>query len=70
MLITLGYIDSAEPANKNSDPPEFYTTLLLRFKDDNGKLKIEQDDSCLGNPNQYKTVAEARKALSKCTRKL
>lgn len=68
MLITLGYIDSAEPANKNSDPPEFYTTLLLHFKDDNGKLKIEQDDSCLGNPNQYKTIAEARKALTKCTR--
>lgn len=69
MLITLGYIDSAEPADKNSDPPEFYTTLLLRFKDDNGKLKIEQDDSCLGNPNQYKTIAEARKVLTQCAKK-
>lgn len=66
MLVTLGYIDSAEPANKNSDPTEFSTTLLLRFKDDNGKLKIEQDDRCLGNPNNYKTIASARKALSTC----
>lgn len=70
MLITLGYIDSAEPANKNSDPPEFYTTLLLRFKDNDGKLKIEQDDRCLGNPNQYKTIVEARKVLTQCARKL
>lgn len=66
MLVTLGYIDSAEPANKNSDPTEFSTTLLLRFKNDNGKLKIEQDDRCLGNPNNYKTIASARKALSTC----
>lgn len=66
MLVTLGYIDSAEPASKNSDPTEFSTTLLLRFKNDNGKLKIEQDDSCLGNPNNYKTIAAARKALSTC----
>lgn len=67
MLVTLGYIDSAEPANKNSDPTELSTTLLLRFKDDNGKLKIEQDDSCLGNPNNHKTIAAARKALSACS---
>ena len=67
MLITLGYIDSAEPANKNSDSPEFSTTLLLRFKDNNGKLKIEQDDSCLSNPNNYNTIAAARKALSACS---
>lgn len=68
MLITLGYIDSAEPAEKSYDPPEFYTTLLLRFRDDNGKIKIEQDDSCLGNPNQYKTIAAARKALTQCAK--
>ncbi len=66
MLITLGYIDSAEPAEKNSGPPEFTTTLLLRFHDQNRKLKIEQDDSCLGNPNKYKTILAARAALGKC----
>lgn len=67
MLVTLGYIDSAEPAEKSYDPPEFFTTLLLRFKDDNGKLKVEQDDSCLGNPNKYSTVAAARRALAACS---
>lgn len=67
MLITLGYVDSAEPADKNSDPQEYSTTLLLRFKDENGKLKIEQDDRCLGNPNQYSTIAAARKVLAHCT---
>ena len=66
MLITLSYVDSAEPADPRNLPPEFYTTVLLRFSNENGKLKIEQDDSCLGNPNNYKTIAAARKALTKC----
>jgi hypothetical protein len=66
MLITMEYSDSAEPADKHFDPPYFYTTVLLRFSDKNGKLKIEQDDSCLGNPNTYKTIAAARKALKQC----
>ena len=67
MLITMEYSDSAEPADKHFDPPYFYTTVLLRFSDKNGKLKIEQDDSCLGNPNTYKTIAAARKALKQCS---
>lgn len=66
MLITMSYIDSAERADKGYDPPEFFSTVLLRFRSDNGKLKIEQDDSCLGNPNKYKTIAAARKALAAC----
>lgn len=68
MLITMEYSDSAEPADKHSEPPYFYTTALLRFSDVNGKLKIEQDDSCLGNPNKHKTIAAARKALTQCAR--
>ena len=67
MLITMEYSDSAEPADKHSEPPYFYTTALLRFSEVNGKLKIEQDDTCLGNPNKYKTIAAARKALAKCS---
>ena len=66
MLITLGYIDSGEDDHPQNDPPVYYTTVLLRFSDENGKLKIEQDDSCLGNPNKYKTIADARKALAAC----
>ncbi|WP_157662623.1 hypothetical protein [Sulfuriferula sp. AH1] len=69
MLITLGYSDSNEPADPRYAPPEFITTFLLRFSDQNGKLQIEQDDSCLGNPNNYKTIAAARNALKQCASK-
>jgi hypothetical protein len=68
MLITLGYTDSAEPADPHNEPPEFVTTVLLRFSEENGKLKIEQDDACLGNPNHYNTIAKAREALRLCTK--
>lgn len=64
MLITLGYSDSAAPADKNESPREFITTVLLRFSAQNGKLKIEQDDRCLENPSPFKTIAAARKALN------
>lgn len=41
-----------------------YITVLFRLKKDaNGKISIVQDDSCLGNPNRYKTISEARKAI-------
>jgi len=66
MLINLGYSDSAERADPRNDPKEFVTTVLLRFSTEAGKLKIEQDDSCLGNPNKYATIATARNALKKC----
>lgn len=66
MLITLGYIDSAAPADPREVAPEFNTTLLVRFHSENGKLIVEQDDRCLGNPNRLKTIAAARKALVKC----
>lgn len=64
MLITLGYSDSAAPADKNDPPREFITTVLLRFSEQNGKLKIEQDDRCLENPSPFKTIVAARKALN------
>ncbi|MDE2439867.1 MAG: hypothetical protein KGP14_02490 [Betaproteobacteria bacterium] len=63
MLIVLGYSDSAVQANPRNDPPEFVTTVLLHFNAEGEKLRIEQDDSCLGNPNKYATIAVARKAL-------
>lgn len=67
MLITLRYSDSAEPADPRNDPPRFYSTVLLRFSEDHGKLRIVQDDSCLGNPNKIRTIAAARKVLSNCS---
>lgn len=42
-------------------------TVLLRLqKDTSGKIRLVQDDRCLGNPNKYKDIPSARKALSRC----
>ncbi len=41
-------------------------TILVRIKSENGKIIVEQDDSCLGNPNSYEDIASARKALAVC----
>ena len=68
MLITINYIDSAAQIDPRDLPPEYFSTVLLRFRDESGKLKIEQDDSCLGNPNKHKTIAAARKALTSCSK--
>lgn len=69
LLITLKYIDSAESISKyGKDQQNFYTsTSLLRFsKDEQGKVKVTQDQSCLGNPNRITSIAAARKALVAC----
>ncbi|WP_189375624.1 hypothetical protein [Vogesella alkaliphila] len=42
-------------------------TVLLRLqKDASGKIRLVQDDRCLGNPNKHKDIPSARKALSRC----
>lgn len=41
-------------------------TVLLRLRDQDGRILIEQDDACLGNPNSYNDVGAARKALMAC----
>ena len=41
-------------------------TSLIRVKAVDGKIEVEQDDSCLGNPNQLDTIAKARKQLKIC----
>lgn len=38
-------------------------TSLFRVKAVNGKIEVEQDDNCLGNPNRIETIPDARKAL-------
>jgi hypothetical protein len=40
--------------------------VLLKLNEQDGKVVIQQDDTCLGNPNQLKDVSAARKALSAC----
>jgi hypothetical protein len=41
-------------------------TVLLRVSVSNGKVNLEQDDRCLGNPNQIESIPDARKKLKQC----
>ena len=44
-----------------------YSTYLIRLeRDSDGTVRFIQDDRCLGNPNSFATIAEARKALKGC----
>ena len=46
------------------------STYLFQLRQDaDGKPYFEQDDSCLGSPNRYATIADARKALAQCENK-
>ena len=57
-----------EIASKISEVGSGWTrmTSLFRLKEDNGRILVEQDDLCLGNPNQIETIPEARKLLKQC----
>lgn len=66
LLVTLGYSDSAEPAQARDEPPEFVTTVALHIDPTPDVLRLEQRDDCLGNPNGYKTIAAARRRLREC----
>jgi len=68
LLFTLGYFDSAAPADPRSEPPEFSTTILVLVRENQGKLQVIQEDSCLGNPNMLSSISVARKALSACNK--
>lgn len=68
LLFTLGYSDSAAPADPRNEPPEFRTTVLVLLRQSQGKLQIIQEDSCLGNPNMLSSIAAARKTLSACNK--
>ncbi|WP_374319186.1 hypothetical protein [Aquabacterium sp.] len=43
-----------------------YMTVLLRLREREGRVLIEQDDACLGNPNKIQDLSSARKALVAC----
>ena len=43
-----------------------YMTVLLRLRKQDGQVFIEQDDSCLKNPNLHGDLAIARKVLKGC----
>jgi hypothetical protein len=70
LLFSLSYYLTDKPlAKKAQDIGDGwrYMTVLLKLSEKDGKVVIDQDDSCLGNPNQLKDVAMARKALSACS---
>jgi hypothetical protein len=69
LLVTVQCFDiNAKPASKRSELGSGWQrmTLLFRVRVVEGKVELEQDDTCLGNPNQYEDIPTARKALKKC----
>ncbi|KGM39763.1 hypothetical protein JY96_06235 [Aquabacterium sp. NJ1] len=69
LLFSISYYLTDKPLAKN--PQDIgagwrYMTVLLKLREQDGKVSIEQDDTCLGNPNGFKDLASARKALSVC----
>ena len=66
LLFVLNYIDSAAPADPRNEPPVFTSTVLMLLREEWGKLKLYQENSCLGNPNTISTIAEARKVIRAC----
>lgn len=66
MLVTLGYIDSAELPEARRDPPEFLITVAVQLDSTQGPLLARQRNECLGNPNRLSTIAAARKRLAEC----
>lgn len=43
-------------------------TSLFRLKEENGRILVEQDDSCLKNPNRIESIPDAKKALKRCNK--
>ncbi len=69
LLFSISYYLTDEPlASRPEDIGDDwrYMTVLLRLKQHDGRVLVEQDDTCLGNPNTHKDIASARKALAAC----
>ncbi|WP_156943175.1 hypothetical protein [Pseudogulbenkiania sp. MAI-1] len=70
LLVSISYYLTGEkPAQRPQDIGEGwrYMTVLLRLeKTADGKVRLVQDDRCLGNPNRYEDIPTARKRLSIC----
>lgn len=69
LLTTIQYFDTTTPVAKSwkhvgADWRRM--TVRTHIREENGKIIAEQLDDCLGNPNEYDTIASARKALKKC----
>lgn len=71
VLITLSYYLAGEkPAQRAKDIGDGWRkmTVLIRFEELDGRLVLKQDDTCLGNPNTFDAIPDARKALARCAK--
>jgi hypothetical protein len=71
LMVTVQYFIPAEGrvAKKISEIglAWYRMTILFRVKaNNNGRIEVEQDDECLGNPNRIDNIPEARKLLRQC----
>lgn len=69
LLVTVQYFNiDNKPASKAGKIGSGWNrmTLLFKVKLVDGKIEVEQDDTCLKNPNHIEEVPDARKRLGKC----
>lgn len=69
LLVTVQYFPiDRKAASKVSEVGSGWKrmTILFRVKAVDGKIEVEQDDTCLKNPNSIETIPDARKALKAC----
>ncbi|WP_337877815.1 hypothetical protein [Caldimonas sp.] len=70
VLVTMQYFAiDGKPASTIAELGQGWNrmTVALRLElQDNGRVLIRQEDDCLGNPNKYGLIRDARTALSIC----
>jgi len=69
VLVTVQYFNTErKPASAVAQVGSSWNrmTVALRVKAVEGRIEVEQDDSCLGNPNRFEEIPEARKRLRAC----
>lgn len=72
LLVTMQYfLIDGEGAKEIAEigSGRFRMTSLFRVKASNGRITVEQDDKCLGNPNRIDNILDARTALKICQTK-
>ena len=66
LMVTVQYFNTESPVAKTVSQLGsnwLRSTLLFRLQEKDGELVVTQDDSCLGNPNKFETIPDARKAF-------
>jgi hypothetical protein len=62
-LVTINYFPVPQ---KDGVKNSLSMTVLFEVQKMRSEINLIQDDTCLGNPNNYDTIAKARAALKKC----